>query len=240
MRSQVILMLLAVASAIHGSACESTGPGPKIEQSVVLLHGMGRTRASMAALASRFERAGYVAHNYAYSQRTSSLDELSDELHQFINERVSTSRYHLVGHSLGNIIIRNGFKRKYREGLIRIVMIAPPNRPAELAQFFEGNIVYRWITGDSGQKLADPAFYESLPVPSVAFGIIAGSKGHRIGFEEPNDGVIKVETTKLFGASDWIVLDHTHTFIMIAPDTFEYCRRFLETGSFGQDVGAGK
>jgi len=234
------LLLLALVGLALGTACEPKGQRPQPEQSVVLLHGMGRTRASMAALASRFERAGYIAHNYAYSQRTSNLDELSDELHRFINERVSTPRYHLVGHSLGNIIVRNGFKKKYREGLIRIVMIAPPNRPAELAQFFEGNIVYRWITGDSGQKLADPAFYDSLPVPSVAFGIIAGSKGHRIGFEEPNDGVIKVDTTRLSGASDWIVLAHTHTFIMIAPDTFEYCRKFLETGSFGEDVGATK
>jgi hypothetical protein len=71
-----------------------------------------------------------------------------------------------------------------------------------------------------------------LPVPTVEFGIIAGRKGQSISFEEPNDGVVLVESTKLEGMSDWIVLERTHTFIMTAEDTFEYCRRFLETGSF--------
>jgi pimeloyl-ACP methyl ester carboxylesterase len=234
MCKQKTVVLVALGGLAFLTACKSNAPKPLPDQSVVLLHGMGRTRASMVVLASRFEQAGYVAYNYSYSQRTSSLDELSDELHRFIDERVSTSQYHLVGHSLGNIIIRNGFKKTYREGLTRIVMIAPPNRPAELAQVFEDNVVYRWITGDSGQKLADPVFYESLPIPSVEFAVIAGNKGHRVGFEEPNDGVVQVEATKLAGASDWIVLEHTHTFIMMAPDTFEYCRRFLETGSFSR------
>jgi hypothetical protein len=114
-------------------------------------------------------------------------------------------------------------------------MLAPPNQPAELAQNFADNPLYQWITGDSGQKLADPEFYARLPVPPVEFGIIAGDKGQTISFDEPNDGVVKVENTKLPGAADWIVVRRTHTFIMTAEDTFEYCRRFIETGKFEQD-----
>jgi hypothetical protein len=186
----------------------------------------------MAILAWRFEREGYRAYNFPYSQRIASLDDLSESLRLFIEERVETPVYHLIGHSLGNIIIRNGFKKAYPAGLQRIVMIAPPNRSAELAQLFEDNPVYRWVTGDSGQKLADPSFYEELPVPTVEFGVIAGSISYGIGFEGPNDGVIKVENTKLSGMADWIVLDHTHTFIMNAQDTFEHSRSFLETGTF--------
>jgi hypothetical protein len=164
------------------------------------------------------------------------LDELSDELHSYIHERVGTPTYHLIGHSLGNVIIRNGFRKSYRGGLKRIVMLAPPNRPARLAQALEDNPLYEWITGDSGQKLADHDFYEVLPVPNVEFGVIAGNKGQRISFEEPNDGVVLVESTKLEGMSDWIVLDRIHTFIMNAEETFEYSRRFLETGSFQKNT----
>jgi hypothetical protein len=187
----------------------------------------------MAVLAWRFEQAGYQAHSFPYSQRPASLDELSDSLQAFIEERVDTPRYHLVAHSLGNIIIRNGFNKRYREGLGRIVMLAPPNHPAELARIFEDNPIYQWATGDSGQKLADPTFYEELPVPTVEFGVIAGSTGHGL-LDGPNDGVILVENTRLPGMADWIVLDHTHTLIMNAGDTFEYCRTFLETGTFGR------
>jgi hypothetical protein len=160
------------------------------------------------------------------------LDELSEQLHRYIREQVRTTTYHLIGHSLGNVIIRNGFRSHYREGLKRIVMLAPPNRPARLAQILEDNPLYQWITGDSGQKLADPVFYEGLPVPTVEVGVIAGSQGHTIGFEEANDGVVQVESTKLEGMSDWIVIDRIHTFIMNAEETFEYSKRFIETGSF--------
>jgi hypothetical protein len=160
---------------------------------------------------------------------------LSKELHAFIRDQVQTSTYNLIGHSLGNIIIRNGFHESYRAGLKRIVMIAPPNRPARLAVAFEENPLYQWITGDSGQKLADHAFYESLPVPTVEFGVIAGNRGHGIGFEGPNDGVVQVENTKLPGMADWIVLNRTHTFISYAEDTYEHCRTFVETGSFRRE-----
>jgi hypothetical protein len=235
----IIIRALSLATVLAGGfllACGSSQDDSWDEraESVVLLHGMGRTRASMVVLAWRFEKAGYSAHNFPYNERTANLDELSEGLHRFIRERVRTRTYHLVAHSLGNIIIRNGFKTPYREGLKRIVMLAPPNRPARLARTLEDNPLYQWITGDSGQKLADPSFYETLPVPAVEFGVIAGKRGQSISFEEPNDGVVQVESTKLEGMSDWIVLDRTHTFIMNAEETFEYCRRFLETGSFSK------
>jgi hypothetical protein len=193
----------------------------------------------MAVVAWRFEEAGYRVHSFSYSQRTESLDDLSAGLHEFIEEGVDTPVYHLIAHSLGNIIIRNGFKQTYREGLGRIVMIAPPNRPAELAQLFEDNPIYQWMTGDSGQKLADPSFYQELPIPTVEFGVIAGSITYGIGFDGPNDGVVKVENTKLEGMADWIVLEHTHTFIMTAQDTFERCLNFIETGAFEPSAARG-
>ena len=43
------------------------------------------------------------------------------------------------------------------------------------------------FTGDSGQKLSEEEFYRNLPVPTVPFGVIAGDKGQRLTFNEPND-----------------------------------------------------
>ena len=229
--------LLLPVGIVVGCSTGKSDEAAAVGESVVLLHGMGRTGGSMAILALRFEDAGYEAHVFSYRQATASLDDLSESLQRFIDERVQTPTYHLVAHSLGNIIIRNGFRGEYRPGLGRIVMLAPPNQPAELAQVLADNPLYQWMTGDSGQKLADSEFYANLPVPPVEFGIIAGDKGQQISFDEPNDGVVKVETTKLPGAADWVVVHRTHTFIMTAEDTFEYCRRFIETGKFGKDSG---
>jgi hypothetical protein len=186
----------------------------------------------MALLGHRLRCRGYETHLFGYRPRRPTLDEISRELRGFVGERVRAPAYHFIGHSLGNIIVRNGFRHGFPPGLRRIVMLSPPNRPAKLASGLRRNPLFRFWTGDSGQKLADEDFYQSLPVPPVEFGVIVGDRGHRIGFDEPNDGVVSVEGAKLEGMADFVVLHHTHTLIMMASDTAALCQRFLETGAF--------
>lgn len=206
----------------------------KKDATIVLLHGQGRTRLSMVVLGKRFRSAGYQTMNFPYNQMTDSLDEISDQLIEFIAKKAKSTNYHLIGHSLGNIIIRNAFRKDYPDGLGKIVMLAPPNQPAHLAQRLKKNPIYRLFTGDSGQKLSEEQFYRALPTPRVPFGVIAGDKGQSLTFSEPNDGVVTVESTKLEGMADWILLHHGHTFIMNCKDTFEHCERFIELGRFKQ------
>jgi hypothetical protein len=206
----------------------------KKDATIVLLHGQGRTRLSMVVLGKRFRSAGYQTLNFPYNQTIRSLDEISGQLVEFIGQKVKTSDYHLIGHSLGNVIIRNAFRKDYPAGLGKIVMLAPPNQPAHLAKRLKKNLIYRVFTGDSGQKLSEEKFYRDLPIPRVPFGVIAGDKGQSLTFSEPNDGVVTVESTKLEGMADWILLHHGHTFIMNCKDTFEHCVRFVESGRFKQ------
>lgn len=202
-------------------------------ETVVLLHGLGRTRASLLFLQLYLQRAGFATKNFPY--RTSggtTLDDITRELHRYIEDEVDTPRYHLVGHSLGNIIIRNGFRAPYPQGLSRIVMIAPPNRPARLAKELRDNPLFKLLSGDAGQKLGDDAFYRELPVPTCEFGIIAGSKGQSVTFDEPNDGVVALERTKLVHMNDWVEVDNIHTFIMNSRTTREHVVTFLREGKF--------
>lgn len=186
----------------------------------------------MLVMSMRFTHAGYRVANFPYSQTSDSLDEISEQLIEFIRADEEIDRYHLIGHSLGNVVIRNAFGVGYPPGLGRIVMLAPPNRPAQLAGDLKDNALYRWLTGDSGQRLSDEEFYRGLPVPNVDFGVIAGDRGQGITFDEPNDGVIAVTTTRLDGMVDFLVLHHTHTFIMNSGDTFDHCLTFLRHGRF--------
>ena len=206
----------------------------KKDATIVLLHGQGRTRLSMVFLGKRLRSAGYQTLNFPYNQTICSLDEISGQLVEFIGQKVKTSDYHLIGHSLGNVIIRNAFRKDYPAGLGKIVMLAPPNQPAHLAKRLKKNLIYRVFTGDSGQKLSEEKFYRDLPVPTVPFGVIAGDKGQSLTFSEPNDGLVSVESTKLDGMADWILLHHGHTFIMNCKDTFDHCQHFIEHGRFKQ------
>lgn len=235
LRAALVALFLLPISAIASGADELPASEENARETIVLLHGMGRSRASMLVMRSRFEDAGYEVLNFPYATASKTLDEISDDLKDYVRENVKTDRYHFVAHSLGNVIIRNGFRTDYPEGLGRIVMIAPPNRPADLGKMFRDFKPFQWITGDSGQKIGSAAFYADLPTPNVEFGIIAGDRGQTLTFDKKNDGVVTVEGTKLAGMADWKVLHHMHTTIMNSKDTAQLCLAFLSDGKFDSD-----
>lgn len=205
------------------------------EETVILLHGIGRGRASLWVLDTRLQQAGYKTLNFPYVTQSDSLDEITQQLCDFIKENVETEKYHLIAHSLGNLIVRLGFKTGYPKGLGRIVMLAPPNRPTELARALRDNPIYKWFTSKNGWQFASDEFYAQLPVPTVPFGVIAGNRGQAVMLKEPNDGVITVESTKLEGMADWIVVPHAHTFIMNSRRVAELCVSFINDGTFSHD-----
>ena len=226
-----ILLFIAISACFLIAPSNNPLP-PRAKETVILIHGMGRSRASLWILEQRLKKAGYEMLNFPYGVRGETLDQITDRFLQYVQENVKTDRYYFIGHSLGNIIVRNGFKKEYRPGLSRIVMLTPPNKSPDLAKRFKDIDLYRWIFGDSGQKLSSDAFYETLPMPKVEFGVLAGNKSSELLLNQPSDGTVTVEETKLEGMADFLVLHHSHTFFMDSEDTANACVRFLQTGRF--------
>jgi len=239
MLTGIIVLLFSqtaiLATAEEESSVDSSASIECPEETVILLHGIGRGRASLWVLDTRLQQAGYKTLNFPYVAQGDSLEEIAQQLCDFIKENVETKKYHLIAHSLGNLIIRLGFKIGYPEGAGRIVMLAPPNRPTELARALRDNPIYKWFTSENGWQFASDEFYEQLPIPNVPFGIIAGNRGQAVMLQEPNDGVITVESTKLDGMTDWIVVPHAHTFIMNSRLVAELCVSFIRDGKFNNE-----
>ncbi len=227
--------ILSAESPETPDAVEGSSPAP-VEYTIVLLQGMGRGRASLWMLDTRLQHAGYQTLNFPYSAGRDSIDGLGEQLVSFIRENVKTEGYHLIAHSLGNVILRAAFRFGYPPGLGCIVMLAPPNEPADLARALRDNQIHQWFMGPSGQQLASDTFYAQLPVPDVKFGIIAGDRGQSFILKQPNDGVITVENTKLAGMSDWIVVHQSHNFIMNSRIVAEFCISFIEDGVFNRQL----
>ena len=51
-------------------------------------------------------------------------------------------------------------------------------------------------------------------------------------FEEPNDGKVAVEDTKLDGMNDFLVVHRSHPFIMQGGEVIEQTLHFLKKGHF--------
>lgn len=197
---------------------------------VFLVHGMGRTHRSLLLLALRLERGGVTTSRFGYDVRRAPLDTIAERFAVHVKER-APGAYGIVGHSLGNVIARMA-SPSLPPGLRGIVMLAPPNRPPRLAALLRDHPVFHGYAGDAGQRLADPAFYASLPVPEVPTLVFAGTAGpraHWLPFRGAlSDGVVAVDETPLRGAEHRTV-PALHTFIMNDPRVAAEALAFLRS-----------
>jgi hypothetical protein len=70
-------------------------------------------------------------------------------------------------------------------------------------------------------------------------GVIAGSMGYGVGrlvanLDEAHDGTVLVQETRLPGAKDHIVVNATHTGLLVSAEVAEQTRHFLEHGNFSR------
>ena len=69
-------------------------------------------------------------------------------------------------------------------------------------------------------------------------GIIAGDRSINLilstAFEGPNDGKVAVEDTRLDGMKDFLVVHHSHPFIMQSGEVIDQVISFLKSGMFGK------
>lgn len=201
---------------------------------VVLIHGMGRTPLSMLRLRRRLRRAGHRPLLFGYSPTFETLQGATARLVKLIERRVDTANYALVGHSLGTVIIRSALGHLENRTPSACFFLAPPMLACQAARFFSRFRLYRWMTGEMGQLLAQDAFMRGLPMPAAPTRIYAGVGGPQAAWlpfgSEANDGILSVsEATGKFAAQA-IEVPCLHTFIMNATQVFDDMARLLETG----------
>ena len=86
----------------------------------------------------------------------------------------------------------------------------------------------------------DESFPNRLPPAHYEVGVIAGSDSlnpvgsHMIPGED--DGTVSVESARLEGMSDFLVLPVSHTMILVSGDAAEQTIAFLRTGRFRRET----
>ena len=203
-----------------------------MKETVVLLHGLNRTAASMIPIAIAARHRGYRVINWHYPSKRRSIAGHADAFARAIAPRLrNASRVHFITHSLGGIIVRHYLAAHPLPNLGRVVMLAPPNGGSEVADRLEPAL------GCIMKPLRELKTEAALAFPPVDFpcAVIAGSRSHIPLFarwmnDVPNDGVVAVERTKLANMTDFIVLERTHTFLPWSPDAIRHALTFLAHG----------
>ena len=194
-------------------------------RSAVLVHGIGRTPASMLLLAARLRRAGLTCHLFGYLAAFESFDRITARLARRL-QRVADGPYIAVGHSLGGLLLRAAV-HALPSSVARpehLFLLGTPNSSARVARRLRRWLPYRLVHGDCGQLLADPSRIDAVPCPEVPMTLVVGTGGWRgrwspFGSEE-NDGMVAVSEVVRDGAP-LVRLPVWHTFMMNSRDVLE-------------------
>jgi hypothetical protein len=215
---------------------------------VVLLHGLARTRYSLAGLRRHLERAGFSTWACTYPSRRLSIAEAADDVAgRIARELPAGAPLAAVTHSLGGVIIRHLGARVPFE---RVVMLAPPSQGSRVAVALRDNRIYRWFFGPAGQEVATPEGDRAWPALAAPCAIIAGTRaqsaanptswltrrGPYFTAGEANDGTLAVAETRLPEAAVFETVDASHTWIMNHAQARRLVVAFLE-GSLRPDLG---
>jgi len=204
-------------------------------QRVVLVHGLWMPGAALGLLRHRLAAAGFNASLFRYASVAADLDTSAAKLAAYL-QTFSDGPVHLVGHSLGGLVMAKLVERHGIEPLRRLVCLGSPFRGC--------------IAGDRLARLPGGVTFLGRGMAQMRreasgrrwdgrreLGVIAGRLGLGLGrllggLPVPNDGTVAVLETRLDGATDHIVLPVTHFSMLCSRAVAAQTIAFLRNGRF--------
>lgn len=208
---------------------------------VVLLHGIGMQGYVMARLASALRTEGYRVANVSYPSRAMSFEQLAGEYlpDQLLTHDIARApQVHFVTHSLGSLLVRKLIQDQRPSNLGRVVMIGPPNQGSLAAEQARQNELLRTYLGENLERLGtdEKAIVRTLGPADFDLGIIAGEVPINPIFGKAlagkNDGAVTVESARLEGMRDFLVVPYSHTVMLWRSEVVAQTLAYLKDGKF--------
>jgi len=203
---------------------------------VVYVHGLWLKGREAAWLCRRLSRdLGAQTRTFSYPSVTAGVAANAAALGRYLAE-TPAERLHLVGHSLGGLVILKLFENAPALPPGRIVLLGSPVRGSSAAR--------RVARLPFGKKAMGRGVDEELLIARERrwsgardLGVIAGDLAFGLGrlvgpFGAPNDGTIRVEETDLPGAAEQLTLRTSHSGMLFSAAVARQTGAFLRSGRF--------
>mgnify|MGYP001556678543 CR=1 FL=1 len=236
-------LALALFLAVFAGPVLAQAPPP----TVVLLHGLARSPASMQAMQKALEATGYRVCNIGYPSREHSVEDLAASFVAPAIEECApgAQRIDFVTHSMGGIVLRQLAASGAVRNIGRVVMLGPPNHGSPIVDALGHWPLFAAINGPAGGELgtADDALANRLgPAPFEA-GIIAGDLSinwiNSLIIPGTDDGKVSLESARLEGMRDYVTVTAAHPWLMLDSAVIRQTLHFLRSGSFDHPEQSG-
>jgi pimeloyl-ACP methyl ester carboxylesterase len=203
---------------------------------VIYVHGLWMSGAESIWLRRRLARErGYQLRVFRYASVRAPPAHIIAALRDTI-AAVEAPRVHLLGHSLGGLMILRCLERYPMAQPGRVVFLGAPVAGSRAARHFGRSKLGRRLLGAAS---AEELLIERHWQLGRELGIIAGTMPLGFGrlllkFDEDNDGTVAVSETRLAGAAGFLPLPVTHSGMLWSASVARETGSFLEYGSFGR------
>jgi len=211
-------------------------------RAVVLLHGLFRTGVSMLPMEWYLRRhGGYTRcptpttqyHLHPIPDSAAKLAETLKSLHEEFGQ------VDVVTHSTGALLARAMMPLV---PLHRVVMLGPPNQGTQAAELARELLPFHRYSGFDPFAQLLPGAPLTLPEGPAEIGILTGGTGTDRGLnpllDGDNDQTVRVTEARLESATAFRVVPVRHTWLMAHPDVQAMTLRFLNEGTFDEEVRA--
>jgi pimeloyl-ACP methyl ester carboxylesterase len=205
-----------------------------MSERVILVYGLWMNPLVLYPLGRKLERCGFPVTVFRYATVGSPLEENAERLAGELRSGRSET-LHLVGHSLGGLVILRALALRPPPQVRRVVLLGSPVAGSLAGRNLGRTRAGQWMLGKTLPVWSAPS---PPKVPDgVEVGVVAGNLPIGLGrlvarLPRPNDGAVSVAETRLRGAADAIVLPVTHTAMIFSGRVARQVCAFLRNGQF--------
>lgn len=221
-----------------------TRPADQLRGTVLFVHGLWMTGAESFLIKRNLAKHGWNLRAFPYSSFAEPVSRVAQRCARYalLVARRTLAPVHLVGHSLGGLVIYRMFETdllapdRFSGDFCRVVFMGTPVRGTQSGRTLARLTPLRKLLGAAGTE----ELLSELPrrwQHKTQLGVIAGDAPHGLGrlitrLDGPNDGTVAVSETAIEGATDRCVIHASHMGMLVAAETAEQIARFLEAGHF--------